>query len=423
MTITRRTFFGMAGYVGMLLSTARMRRAHGSTTTEYTGPLYVTVNAHGGWDPTMLCDPKGYVDDIDPAPVNHYHQDEIFEIGSFLVAPIGNNRAFFERFHERLLVINGIDMQTNSHERGRQYTWSGSMEQGAPAFTCLVAATLASRPPLAFLSHGGYDETADIVGATRIDDVDVLQDVAFPHALDSRDPEESALHTPDTVERILHARAERHRRLMQIESLPRVLDAIRSLNDAQLSETTIAKLSDYLPSDLDSSSNPLIRQAQLSMACMASGLTISTNLDCGGFDTHSRHDNDHEKAMVRLLDGVTFLMDEAERHGLADRLVVLIGSDFGRTPWYNSFGGKDHWSVTSMMAMGPGIPGNRVIGGTDDYLAPWPLDPSSLLPTGAANGIRITPGNIHASLRRQAGCADHAHAEQFPVGTWLPLLG
>ena len=33
----------------------------------YTGPLYIFVHAGGGWDPTMICDPKGHVDgDTDP---------------------------------------------------------------------------------------------------------------------------------------------------------------------------------------------------------------------------------------------------------------------------------------------------------------------------------------------------------------------
>ena len=57
--------------------------------------------------------------------------------------------------------------------------------------------------------------------------------------------------------------------------------------------------------------------------------------------------------MQRLLEGVDFLMEEIERQGLTDKVIVMIGSDFARTPWYNDGNGKDHWSITSMMLMGP----------------------------------------------------------------------
>lgn len=36
---------------------------------------------------------------------------------------VANNRAFFERFYRDMLVINGIDTQTNSHDDGRRHTW------------------------------------------------------------------------------------------------------------------------------------------------------------------------------------------------------------------------------------------------------------------------------------------------------------
>ena len=45
-------------------------------------------------------------------------------------------------------------------------------------------------------------------------------------------------------------------------------------------------------------------------------------------------------------------------------VVVVVASDFGRTR-YNGDGGKDHWPITSMMMMGAGISGGRVIGQTD----------------------------------------------------------
>ncbi len=63
-----------------------------------------------------------------------------------------------------------------------------------------------------------------------------------------------------------------------------------------------------------------------------------------------------------LLWGVDFLMEEAKKAGIDGQLIVVGASDFGRGPFYNGDGdgaGKDHWPITSLFAMGPGIAGGR----------------------------------------------------------------
>ena len=56
----------------------------------------------------------------------------------------------------------------------------------------------------------------------------------------------------------------------------------------------------------------------------------------------------------------------AEQIGLANNLIVVVGSDFGRTPYYNADLGKDHWAVGSFMVMERNAPyTNKVVGATD----------------------------------------------------------
>ena len=73
--------------------------------------------------------------------------------------------------------------------------------------------------------------------------------------------------------------------------------------------------------------------------------------------------------------------------------------------WYNDNNGKDHWSITSFLAMGPGIQGGRVIGATDDYQAPYAVDPGSM--SLSDSGTRIHPAHIHSALRQLAGIDKH----------------
>ena len=63
-----------------------------------------------------------------------------------------------------------------------------------------------------------------------------------------------------------------------------------------------------------------------------------------------------------------YIKDAAEALGVADQINIMVGSDFGRTTYYNGegeAGGKDHHSVTSWMTMlwGSGVEdGVRVVG-------------------------------------------------------------
>jgi hypothetical protein len=116
-------------------------------------------------------------------------------------------------------------------------------------------------------------------------------------------------------------------------------------------------------------------------------------------------------------------MEEAVRQQVADKIVVSVGSDFGRTGGYNDGNGKDHWSVTSMMFMGPGIPGNRVIGASDGRHNPLTVDPASLAVLGDTGGLRVEPGHVHRSLRKLSGLGESEFSALFPIDSpELPLF-
>lgn len=162
-------------------------------------------------------------------------------------------------------------------------------------------------------------------------------------------------------------------------------------------------------------------QAEIAVAAFASGLAAGANLNAGGFDTHSTHDRSHTTLLTGLLDGIDHLWAQIELHGLQDRVTVVIASDFGRTPFYNSGLGKDHWNVTSIMAMGAGVRGNRVIGATNEKFEALKLNPGTLEPHSA--GIVVTPKHIHRALRDLFGVSSELDA-LFPINVEkLPLFG
>jgi len=420
MTIDRRRFLKLAASAGLVVAAPpmlpRIARASGEG---YPGPYWVTIHANGGWDPTMVCDPKGRANETVTDRVNNYMIDEIVEVGPFRAAPIEGVPEFFERYRSELLVINGIDTGTNSHDTGTRHVWSGSFDATMPSFSALVAASSNDRPALAFLTNGGYDVTDGLIAPTRIPSVGAVNEIAYPHRIDPNEPASTML-APSAYSRIEQARNERLVRLGNHATLPREQRAMSTLYETRNSENEIARLAQALPEALDASGNALRRQAEIAVATFKAGLTISANLQIGGYDTHGNHDQNHIPRIQQLIDGVDYLMRVAEDQGIIDKMIVVIGSDFARTPWYNDTNGKDHWSITSMMMMGPGIRGGRVIGRTDERQFPALVDPSTLAISDG--GIRITPGHIHASLRELAGVADAPVVAPYRVGTSLPLF-
>ncbi|MFK7865420.1 MAG: DUF1501 domain-containing protein [Pseudohongiellaceae bacterium] len=376
--------------------------------------FWVLVNAGGGWDPTYFIDPKGDRPRLDGrGPVNNYSTDAITTAGNIVFPssyPTGINPPdanspghfanFFPKHAQRLLVINGIDTQTNNHDAGSRFVWSGKIEEGYPSFGALAAAATAPAEPLSYISNGGYDNTASLVAPARIGGGEVFQQLAYPNA--SRPREEADRRAeffhPAIYSEIETARQARLQRNMATSTLPLRRQQLAEIMQSRTGDNNLNRLVKLLPERV---SNGLPGQAEVAVAAFASGVAVSANLNMGGFDTHGNHDQNHANRLTQLLSGVDHLWQEIEAKGLQDRVTVLVGSDFGRTPFYNDGNGKDHWNVTSMMAMGAGVRGNRVIGGTDDHVEALKINPQSLALD--PNGITLTPEHIHVALRQLAG--------------------
>src|SRR4029079_11373130 len=130
------------------------------------------------------------------------------------------------------------------------------------------------------------------------------------------------------------------------------------------------------------------------------------NLSIGQFDSHANNDPDQMKLLPELLARIRYLLRRAGDPKIRAPLVLVVQSEMGRTPSYNAGNGKDHWSIGSILFLGRGIQGNRVIGATDERQFHVALDPRTLA-CDRDKGIRTRPEHIHGALRDLAGIADH----------------
>ena len=117
------------------------------TPPTYHGKLFVFVQADGGWDPTSFCDRENEYT-LGEKVINHWAENGRSSASgqSLSYADFANNAAFFERYYDRMLVINGVDAQTNSHSAGIVHNWSGRVSEGYPSMTALLAAHHAPEP-------------------------------------------------------------------------------------------------------------------------------------------------------------------------------------------------------------------------------------------------------------------------------------
>lgn len=402
----RRNFLRMMTGIGMagVLPMSLVRPALGATPTRFV----ITVSASGGWDPTALIDPKGNALRADGlGAVNKYSASQIKTVGKLRYAPYpdgvtppstdspGHLDTFFAKHYSRLRVINGVDTQTNGHETGQRFVWSGRLEVGYPSIGALAAAPYASQP-MAFISNGGYDFTADLVAPVRTAAATTFTALAYPNSQYPSDPalRSAGFFSTPSYAAVQEAREQRLLRLRVAEGLPERAAQMAKLETVRNSGVALDGLLAYLPATV---STGLKGQAEIAVAAFASGLAVSAGLNLGGFDTHDDHDADQATALTQLLEGVDHLWQQIVLRGLQDKVTVIIGSDFGRTPFYNTAAGKDHWNITSVIAMGAGITGNTLIGETDASFEALKLSPSTLEPH--SSGIVVTPKHLHRALR------------------------
>ena len=408
------------------LATAGGFRLPLANALDYRGKLFVFVQADGGWDPTSFCDPK--TNTPGEPVINHWAQsDEIRQVGNIRYAPFGNNRVFFEKYYRRMLVINGVDAQTNSHTVGVGHNWSGRISEGYPTTTALLAAHYGFGLTMPYLSFGGFSNTQGVGSFTRLSNPSQIRNLARPDA--SPYEWENPYFQADEWDALRRYRA---RTLDRVATAPNLLPKAarnRELYRAALQPAATAGLQEFaklIPSEdelhetetfqgpVDSYWSELKRQAQLAVLAFRARVAVSADLYLGGFDTHNSHDPDHNWLLGNLTDSVDFLWDYAEIHGVANRMVVVMGSDFGRTNLYNADGGKDHWPIGSFIVMEKNQRWtNRVIGETDELHFARNINPRTLQ-RDDRRGTLIHPKHIHKALRRYLGIEHTAESRQFP---------
>jgi len=111
----------------------------------------------------------------------------------------------------------------------------------------------------------------------------------------------------------------------------------------------------------------------------------------GGWDMHTGIANGMSKQLPQFDQAYATLINDLEQRGLLDSTIVMISSEFGRTPKINKDAGRDHWPrVFSVVFAGGGFKRGHVYGSSDATGSDVETDP-------------LTIENLAATLYTQLG--------------------
>ncbi|HYW43607.1 MAG TPA: DUF1501 domain-containing protein [Bryobacteraceae bacterium] len=123
------------------------------------------------------------------------------------------------------------------------------------------------------------------------------------------------------------------------------------------------------------------RQLMLARRLVEAGVRLVTVMYNGteGWDNHLRIKEAVSNGMPAFDHAFAGLIEDLDRRGLLDSTLVMVTSEFGRTPKINENAGRDHWArVYSQVLAGGGITRGQIYGASNATASEPDRDPVSV---------------------------------------------
>jgi uncharacterized protein (DUF1501 family) len=429
----RRGFLRLfgAGALGAVATTP-VQRALAADPATTSDDFFVFVHCAGGWDVTLWSDPRTESTAVVDPPSTDFVDTSALR--RWVDAPLDGTVKTFEpivrgnlRFGpaigdladlaDRLMLVNGVAMNTVSHPDGTYFSstgrhLAGGRPVGSSADVCLADAlgtaqlfpSVSFRYPTAFVGNA-HDPRAlplvvDAVGTiaktlTRLNTTTSAADRDAVNVLLSK--EALTLRNASQGTTAVNGYA------VQVETLRKMFGgALGPLFDVNALKSANFNAATYAGRFQGASAVNF----SFAIEAMKRNAVRSIALTCGGFDTHNTNYRTHGQnlqetfdllaAFVRALDAAPHPTRAGAR--LSDHVHVVVTSDFCRTPGINPTGGRDHYPNNTTLVISPKFRGGTSFGRTRT---------ADLLPENAgtfADGARpIAPPDILATLLQSAG--------------------
>jgi hypothetical protein len=374
--LTRRCFLGASSLALGTLGLP-MRVAQASTGTNLK---YIFVFAQGGWDPTRV-----FATEFSNRNVDMEAAADRATAGGITYVDHPDRpsvRTFMESWHSQTVVFNGVMVRSIAHEICTMIAMTGSTSGLTPDWPAILAASERDAFTLPHLVLGGPSFPGDLgVAVARTGNNGQLEALLNGDAIAWSDLPTGGPIAPSEslVDRWLARRAA----AKQVGARSAMEQALYA--DYAGAVEHAAQLKDLRYVMDFTGGADLADQAVVAVDALSRGVSrcITLSANSGSWDTHTNNDTDQSPLWEGTFYGLNQLMAllaataGTSAPTLADETVVVLLSEMGRTPALNGLNGKDHWPFTSAMIVGPGLTGDRVIGGFDDNYYGLTIDPAT----------------------------------------------
>jgi len=387
---------GGAGAVGGLI--APVRRAMAAQVAPSQLKFIYVVN-YGGWDPTRV-----FATEFDNPAVDMERDAGLSSFGDVAFTDHEDRpavRSYFQKHFARSVVVKGVLVPSIAHENCLKWQMTGSTSEGSSDWPAILGAARADAYPIPHMVVAGPSFPGALGSAvTRTGSSGQLAGLLSGDVLGWSDTPTRAPSTRagDVMDRYLDRRAAAAAAAAAGGKDAAWFEAFAASTGQSMDLKNLQGVVDF------GSASSFSAQARLAVDALAQAVSrcVTLSFSYYSWDTHVANDLYQSLNFEMLFSGLNDLMDQlaatpGELGGsLADETVVVVLSEMGRTPQLNAGEGKDHWPYTSVLFTGPGLSGNRVVGGYDSLYYGRSVDPT----TGELddNGVQISASALGATL-------------------------
>ncbi len=426
--LLRTAWSGGAAAVGGLPLLDRLARANGP---EHPELYYVFAYFSGGWDVLVSLDPRDpatFTSEIVPSTFIEPAYDQLQNSDGQLVRTANHTFGPFigelARHSDKLAVLNGMSMETLTHEAGRRRFLTGKAPSGLQARGSSASSWLTAH-------HGNEQPIPNL--AIRVESYNVDQPTfatalkanAVPDLLRALRPSDPGMPTrlAEQLDQLMSQTAacpvQRESAAWQSAEGSRTkaramafggLDALFDFQ-ARTPEMEAVRAHYGIPGGNAGLRSP---EAQAAMAAQAikGGVSRCVSIQAtSGLDTHYQEwaidqgprQQQGFDAVARLIDDLATSPYRGTGESWLDHTVIVGFSEFSRTALLNQRGGRDHSLTNSCFILGPGIRPGTYGASSDVGMAPLAVD----LETGRPDpgGETIRPEHVIRTLMANAGIA------------------
>ncbi|MCX6124297.1 MAG: DUF1501 domain-containing protein [Proteobacteria bacterium] len=360
----------------------------------------VWINMSGGWDILEVTDPKqASTSGIDMS----YDWGAAQELVGGDGTRIGRWCSNIASLGTDVLAVRGMAMGTTSHMAGSVYMDTGILSNAgrvnAASIPAIIASESAATIPIIQLS-GGSDPMIDrgllnSVSPVRASNLDLYRSM-YPTAADQIERKKMVLDYLKSSIAGFQAMVGTNDRLTDLAAAEAKIRVQFEGDVGSKLSLTAADSESFSKCSANGRATGTTDAFALATKLISNDLVTCINLGVGGFDTHAGQTLRMQPILETTDRLVKAMVDKLRAAGKLDTTLIVMYSDFGRTPKVNGSNGRDHWPIGGALMIGGGIAGGRGVGSTDSSLLAESINTS----TGAVDttGTQLSPVHLGGSV-------------------------